>query len=78
VLSRLGVRFRAEGVSEVKEEGAVALDADLAVAPDIAVVRTSSGNVQDRPRLLGPIRQVCGAKDGHPLPAVNEHPVRAL
>src|SRR5512138_1123459 len=62
-------------MSEIKEVGVRSLDEDLAVAADVAVVGPLARDAEDGPRLLGPIHEVGGLKDGHPLPPVDEHPI---
>ena len=78
MLARFRVRLGPGGMGEVEEGGLGALDDDLAVAADVAVVGTLARDAEDGPRLLRPIHEIGRLKDTHPLPAVDEHPVRAL
>ena len=78
MLARLGVRLGPGGMGEVEEVGLRALDDDLAVAADVAVVGARARHAEDGPRLLRPIHEIGRLQDTHPLPAIDEHPVRAL
>ncbi len=68
----------AERMGEIEDVCLAALNDDLAMAADIGVVRPCAGYVEDRRRLLSPAREIIRAKNGHPFPAVDEHPVGAL